>query len=431
MKFRKKRLIQLIVLLFIATNFSLVFLDEEEKVDRIAYINEWSEVFQSDLEETVSTPGVLAAMEENPIYLDEESGTFNEFLVEERDYVTVGDPLFSYSVHNYYETEANLLEEATKLESQLTSIETAITTISAYQIPETDTESAPSFEVTNEEIRVEFPQDPIEANLMKEQYLAEKENELSQKTAELALVEAQILELQETGDTITVESPFEGRIKELSHELNNPLITVESTALHAKGELAESVRPLIEQGFPVRVEVAEVAALLEGTVEEVSDSPKEEVSVEGESIYPLHVTFEDPALTEEETLDETDDSEESAEIIDLLPGYHANLTIITDSAEGAATLFERTIFKNRVWKMTVDGRLQEQTVATGIHMDDMLEIVEGVTIGDWVAGGPEGQLRDNATFVTPLKLWEQPWRKLMSPQETNWWDHFVTGIISR
>lgn len=428
MRKRKKRLIQLVVLLFIATNFLLVFLDKEDKVDRNAYVHDWSDVFQSDLEETVSTPGVLAAMEKNRIYFDQESETFNEFLVEEGAQVSVGEPLFTYSVHNYYETEANLLEEAAKLESQLTAIETAITTISAYQIPETDTESAPSFEVNDEEIRVEFPQDPIEASLMKEQYLTEKQNELDQKGAELALVESQIAELRETGDTITVESPFEGRVKEVSQALDNPLLTIESTVLQAEGELSETVRPLIEQGFPVRVEVSEVAALLEGTVAEVSDSPKEEASVEGESIYPLRVTFEDPSLAEDDTTDET---EESEAIADLLPGYHANLVITTESAEGAATLFEKNIYQNKVWKMTVDGKLQEQTVVTGIHMNNMQEIKEGAAIGEWVADGPEGQLRDNAVFITPLKAWKQPWKQLMNPKETNWWEFAVTGLLSR
>ncbi|WP_404457103.1 efflux RND transporter periplasmic adaptor subunit [Oceanobacillus kapialis] len=434
MKKRKKRLIQLIVLLFIATNYLLVFLDKENKVDRIAYVHDWYDIFQANLEETVSTPGVLAATEENPVYFDKEAGTFNEFLVEEGAQVNAGDPLFSYRVHNYYETEANLLEEAAKLEGQLTAIETAIATISAYQIPEADTESAPSFEVNQDEILVEFPQDPIEANLMKEQYLAEKQNELTQKTAELALIEGQLTELQQTGDTITVESPFEGRVKELSDSLQDPLITVESTVLHAEGELSESMRPRIEEGFPVRIEVSETAALLEGTVAGVSDAPKEEVSVKGESVYPFQVTLEAPPDEGEDAEEGEEPAEEEnagEEILDLLPGYHANLIITTDSAEGAATLFEKNMHQNKIWKMTVEGTLQEQTIKTGIKMNEMREITEGAAVGEWVADSPKGQLREGATFITPLKAWQQPWKQLMNPKTTNWWDHVAAGILSR
>ena len=206
----KKRLLQLGVILFICMNFILVYVDDEGRVDRLASISDWTQTFEANLEEKLYTKGVLAAKEEHNIYFDKNVGSFKSFMVEEGSRVNRGDPLFSYQVVQYHQTEAELLERTNQLEAEVAAIEQAIRKMTAFQIPKTNTNRESSFAITEDELKLEFPQDSIQANLLKEQFLLEKEQELAEKNATLAHVRRQLNELQSSEDTITVESPYAG-----------------------------------------------------------------------------------------------------------------------------------------------------------------------------------------------------------------------------
>ncbi|MYL43713.1 efflux RND transporter periplasmic adaptor subunit [Virgibacillus salexigens] len=459
----KKRFLQAAVILFIGLNFILVYIDKEEKVDRIAYISEWSKAFQTDLEENLHTSGVLTAVDENYVYFDEQAGSFAEFLVEKGDQVTNGDPLFSYTVDNYYEAESQLLQAITQLEGEITAIQQAISQMNAVQIPQTNTEAPPSLEITEEEIQVEFPQDPIQAAIVKEQYLVEKEKELAQKNAALTSMEDQLTELQSTGDTITVESPYSGSVAAISPELKDPIMIIESQELQAEGELSEQDRAAIETGQPVEIEVVEKDIHLQGTIEQVSDKPKDTPTVNDASIYPFIVSLQDDGhdsgtaeatLPSDESADETVPTEgrdtqdnqtdlpekevdkennvdqQLPEKTNLLPGYHTRLVITTKSSMQATALFEEMVHQNTVWKMTNEGKIMEQQIESGILMNKMLEITSGVQPNEWVAGNPESQLRNQAAFITPLK-WGNGFRSTINPKEIKWYEPLLTGLVSR
>ncbi|RDW18621.1 efflux RND transporter periplasmic adaptor subunit [Oceanobacillus chungangensis] len=405
----RKRAMQLLIVLFIGANFLLVYLDKEGKVERTAYINEWSESFDADLADKLYTPGVLASASEEQLYFDKNLGSFKDFLIGEGETVSAGTPLYTYEVHNYYESEADLLNEQDKLEEEAAAIELAITEMERYRIPISTTRVPNSFTLTEEELEIEFPESTVDATLLKEQFIVEKEKELAQKNAELTSIENQLTELQTTGDTITVESPFEGRIKSIATTLEDPIITIESADLHAVGELTENERVRIEQGLPVEIMLNEKEAALTGIVETVSESPKK-LKIEGESIYPFDITLD-----------------EAAEVEGLLPGYHADLAIIIEEALGATTLFQNVIFTDSVWKMAEGGRLVKQPVETGIHMDDMVEITSGISTGEWIAEEPTRQFREDATFITPLKT--SPITK--ESLKVDWARGLITGILSR
>ena len=155
----KKRLLQLGVILFICLNFILVYIDDEGKVDRLASISDWTQTFEANLEEKLYTKGVLAAKEEHNIYFDKNVGSFESFMVEEGSRVNPGDPLFSYKVVQYHQTEAELLDKTNQLEAEVTKIEQAIRKMTAFQIPKTNTKSESRFAITEDERKLEFPQD--------------------------------------------------------------------------------------------------------------------------------------------------------------------------------------------------------------------------------------------------------------------------------
>ncbi|GAB3795624.1 efflux RND transporter periplasmic adaptor subunit [Virgibacillus kimchii] len=414
---RKRRVIQVAIAVFVAVNFMLVFADEEARVERISYIKEWSDAFTADVREQLHTDVVFAYDEVEHIYFDTSAGSFQEFLVEEEDEITAGDPLFSYQVDNYYEAEADLMQEMEKINGEIAAIEQAIMEMNAFQIPESIPPAgpAPSFQMTEQEINIEFPQDPIEAQLMKEQFIIEKEHELTQKQAASQSVQNQLTELQTTGDTITVESPYAGKVKDIATDLSDPIVTIESMALEAQGALTEVERTEVEEGFRAVVEVTNVQTFIDGTVSNLNDYP-EPASHEGESIYAFQIAFEEEVQPEME---------------DLLPGYQGEASITLDESIGATVVFDHVLSEGAVWKMTDSGRLLRQPVETGILMDSMLEITTGVQPEELIAEERMNQFRDGAAFITPLKLTRSTWREVTLGGNPNWREYFVTGMLAR
>ncbi|WP_239984666.1 efflux RND transporter periplasmic adaptor subunit [Lentibacillus sediminis] len=446
MQRRGLRILQILTVLFIGVNFLLVYLDDENKVDRISYINHWSESFSTDIADELYKPGVLAYSSEEHIYFDESLGSFQQFGVEEGSRVSEGDPLFSYQVDNYYQTEADLMGKIETLNGEIAAIETAISEMNLYEIPDDGAASSTQTslpDIFTGEIGGDPPgespfggdednsiggtqpaqNDPIrqtqpsgesqtaEAELIKEQYIIEKEMELAAATAELESAEAQLTELQQTGDTITMESPFAGRVSDVSISLGDPLLTIENAPLQAEGELSERERATVEEGMPVTVKLKETNAVLTGEISQISDAPKA-LQVDGESVYPFEITFDEEIETE-----------------GLLPGYHGNLAISVQVSENATVLFDDVVFADTVWKMNEEGKLIKQTVETGIKRDSMLEITSGVEPGEWAADEPSGRFRDGATFITPLQPMQVPWSDFFSHE--NRLADLLTGVLSR
>ena len=490
---RRSKVILTVVVLFIGINSLLVYFDDEERVPRLTYIQAWAETFEQDMYETIETTSVLATAEEKNIYFDQEKGNFQEFHVEEGTEVETGDHLFTYQVDSYSETMTDLESKQQKLTGEIQAIESAIAAISAYRIPQTDMET----EFDNEDGTLEMTSRSVDANYMKEQYLAEKENELAQKEAELQSVQAQISELETNGETVTVESPYQGEVTAVSDSLDNPVVTIWDKQLQAEGKLTETERMEVEQEMPVEVDIRENDAVLKGTLSVISDSP-ENVNVHGSSLYPFEASLEDeagassekkqPAQSEEaqqteasdiqiktppsEETEQPDDSREKegtapteetegsgqpsespdtgeteppssdnesgeqgeaeeSNMENLLPGYHADLTITTNESQGATTVMEEQLFDKRLWKMTSEGLLVKQPVETGIQMDNLVELTEGATPGEWIAESDKDQFRDGAVFMTPLKLGDIEWQDLRKYGNVNWKRYMLIGLLSR
>lgn len=412
----RRRLIQLGIVLFIGVNFLLVYLDDDGKVERKSYINDWSEAFTADMKEQLHKSGVMASVGEEFVYFDKNLGQFQEFLTEEGAYVNLGDPLYSYKVNSFYESQIRLSNEVQRLRGEVTAIESAISQMKQYPIPSSSAQDSQSVDIDEQEIKIKFdlPGDTTEAEVIKEQYIVEKEKELAQKQSALKSVESQLAELQTNGDTITVNSSYEGRITSLNATLADPIISIEKAELHAEGALIESERTEVEQGFPVEVMIDEKKVVLEGVIDKISESP-EELAIEGESVYPFNVSF--PEESEIEKMDE------------LLPGYHADLAITMKESPNATALFENALFAGSVWKMTSEGKVIKQAAETGIYMDEMYEITKGVKKGEWVAEQSDSQFRSGAAFITPVKVKDVPWKNLK--KDKNKGENVITGILSR
>ncbi|MUK90788.1 HlyD family efflux transporter periplasmic adaptor subunit [Ornithinibacillus sp. L9] len=406
----RKKIIWTMILLLIGVNILLVWFDKEGKVERKAHVSEWEAAYEEDLFVRIEAPGVISNSGESYVYFDDNIGSFQGFLMEEGSEVAVGDPLFSYRVNDYVEAEAQLVNELSKINGEITAIEDAITEMVAYNIPR------PSVPVVNmdeeEDSELPPPREPIEADLLKKQYLVEKEKELASYKEQKNSVETQLEELQSNGDTITVESPFEGKVTSISTTLDDPIMVIENTQLYVQGELTEVDRKKVEEGMSVSIKIVDSDQQFQGTIQEVDESPKEEVTIESESLYPFGVMFD-----------------EADELNSLLPGYHTELTITLDEALNATAINQEMLDQQHVWLLTEEGKLEKRPIETGIEMEGTVEVINGITSGDFLSTEKKPSVYTDSTFITPLKFSQTPWLELGDYE--SWKKYLLIGIISR
>ncbi|UOR10341.1 efflux RND transporter periplasmic adaptor subunit [Halobacillus amylolyticus] len=434
----KVRIVGLCAIAFLLLNACLLFFDRDSEVERKSYIKNWSAAFIYDLYETINTRGVFTASDTNAIYFDQQTGSFQEFLIEEGDEISEGDELYTYEVADY-DTQVHKLEsEASRLEGEIDSIETYINDLESFTIPESETTSPPSFSQrseTEEENPFLFPapstENPfsqninpqqqesdsdstIETEFMKEQALAEKELELSQKQAQLTMVEDQLSQLEETGQTITVTSEFSGVVTDLSENLESPLLTLSSSNLTVSGELSENHRKLVEQGMNTLVRIPDLNIELPGTIEAIHPFP-EKVDVNRASDYPYEIIVEG-------------ESEE------VKPGYHAEVEILTDEAVDTVAAFDDVLMtdvNSSAWVMDDQGRLEERELETGITEDGIVEVIDGLENNDHLAVQPVDEFRQGSIFFTPLKVSDLQIRELFSIDPSLMLDYGLLGLMNR
>lgn len=435
---RRKELILLGAILFIGLNMLLIYLDDEGKVDRLAYINDWSEAKEADIAEKLYKPGILTAVEETPVYFDQNLGEFQEFLVEEGEEVTTGTPIYSYVVSDYELTQAAFESEIDKLNADISSITAAINQMENYQVQSSTGNSSATFLNEEKEIVVKFPNDPGDAEILKEQFLIEKEKERLEKQAALTNIQNQLNELERTGDTITVSSPGDGLVKTISVSLADPIMTLESTELQAVGELTEQERTQIEQGMVTEVTIKEKEVTLEGVIDNVSKTPID-ANLETDSIYPFQIAFneieeldeaeETIALEEEMEIGEEVEEKEKESVEELLVGYHADFAITMKESLDAVVLADDVVFSSHIWKLNDDGRLIKTPVKKGLEVNRLIEITDGLVTGEIVAEGPFNSFRDEVTFRTPLQIDDLTWSSIKSDDTK--WESLMKGLLSR
>ncbi|ARI78859.1 efflux RND transporter periplasmic adaptor subunit [Halobacillus mangrovi] len=412
----KGRIIGLAIIALVTANAFLIYFDEDhEKVDRKSYVNEWSQAITYDLFETLDTEGVFASQESEEVYFSQEVGAFQEFLVEENQSVSEGDDLYTYEVQNYAQQESNLEGEIALLKEEINAIEDYINEIENYEVPEPESDNTSSFFNNSDDTSDSSePAQYVETEFQKQSKLAEQEAELTKKEAMLEMAEDQLDQLQEEGQTITVTSSFSGTITDISEELNAPLLTLKSTNLQIEGKFNEDERKLVEEDMAARIEVEDLNLELEGTLSSIHSFP-EEVEVHRSSYYPFEVSI--------------DESEEQ-----LLPGYHADVDIVTAEALGAVTVMEDLLLTEKnlyAWVMNSEGRLERRAVTTGINEEGLIEVTEGLQEGEWLAYQPKDEFRRQAPFITPIKLRDLDFQDIIDVDEDTLTTYGLLGLLAR
>lgn len=406
---RRKRVIMIGVILLIGINIALLAIDNEHNVERKSFIKKWSNVVQKDMFEFLNTGGVMSSTKEENIYFDKQLGSFQAFLIEEGELVSEGDELYAYRVHSFVETESYLEQEIDKINEEISALESVIDSIDNYSIPQ-----IPPIQIQqeNEDI-IEIPRSSGSTEWMKEQYKIEKEKELGLKEAQLESVEAQLKTLEQTGHTVTVTSPYEGRVTMLSKSLNDPILSIETTDLQIEGELVEKERPELTEGLAVDIYSPTTDEMFEGVIAKVDEIPNHN-EVNEESFYEFDVSFS-----------------EEADLENVLLGYHVDLRIKTKEALQTTVVPDKAVIDNTLWKMTKEGELIEQHVQTGIHMGKWYEVTEGASLNEWIALEPFDQFRQDTTFVTPLKITQLSLKETLKNNKEGRKQSILLGLLYR
>lgn len=361
----KRRFFLICCFIFICINIFLIIRDDD-KVKRIVYIPQWTEVIEKDMYDILYTEGVIDYSDEEFVYFDERKGVFDRFLVAEGDEVFAGDELFAYKVENYEQMRTQLEADIAHLKSSIKAVEEAIRkterqsvsrSYSNVNIPIIDG----SVSIGNSRVGIALEADDSliisddreDVRIQKEQYMIERKKELDQLKGRLEAVEVMRDDLVSTGESIYVKSPVNGKVTDISNTLMNPLITIESTTLHVVGQLTEAGRMKVEEGMQVKMglnhgdqleddilndkKLSEVDNVfqnssdkdshsLSGVVDFVHDDP-EHLSINNDSTYLFHVSFDD-----------------NVDVETLLRGYHVSLDITLRESFNTSVIDKEYVF---------------------------------------------------------------------------------------
>ncbi|KGP71752.1 efflux RND transporter periplasmic adaptor subunit [Pontibacillus yanchengensis] len=422
-------------LLFVAVNIFLVWFDEKE-LTRLSYIEEWEQTFEEDLYNEIENEGTFQSSTVEYSYFDKQAGSFKQFLVEEGDQVDVGDDLYEYVVRDYQADKQQLESQEDKLEGEIDALEDYVDAVEDTDIPEPEEDERPY----------------VDAELSKAQREAQANMMLEKKEAQLDVIEDQLDTLSDNGQVIQVGSQYEGTITDISETLDNPAITIKQDELVVAGKVHEGERNEIQEGMKVRGNLLNQNQTWEGALESVasySEYEKDDTSYYNYTIelneqpegalqgYHTTVSFitgeAQNSLTAEigwiqERLEEVKPEEPAEETDTEAEDNSTDESETPDqpSEEEGPAAFERQRF---LWVMTSDGTTLTRPIETGLVMGDLVQITDGVGLGQWVADENESQFFDGGTFLTPINRDHLTLDSIQAQE--NWWSAMKMGVLVR
>lgn len=396
-------------LLFIGANTYLIE-KADSKVDREVRVAEWEPVNKGSLAKEMPKAGVVASEEENYIYFNDEFGSFKKFLVKEGDQIKSGTPLYEYEVTDQTQQKSVLESEADQLEDEIDSIEDNISDLKRLE------SSLPSGSTDDKEIPIEASALQSEYDLKKE--IAAKELEIDRLESQIDNLERQISDIESYETTLTVQSSVDGTIKDLSHAIDNPLITIASQSTIVTTDLTEKEIGKVDENMSATVQSDVEKKIQKGLVTRVATLPKNDPHIQTDSLYPVEIKLQD---TKNE----------------LLPGHHVFLSIITDEVKGAfvvpVTAVEKDGEFKYIWILTSKGTVEKRKVETGLTVNGQQQIKSGLKAGEYYIVYPNEipALQKGAAFITALDWDKVKLRDLKKFDRSTILENLLLGILER
>lgn len=362
--------------LFMIGNLYLIYKKDSE-IKRISYVDSWTTVKEQNLIESQIDKGLIAPVEEEYIYYEENTGDFEAFLVKEGDQVEENTPILELSSVNIDAAISQRELEISKLEEEMEALEDNIDSLDELL---SDIESSTTEETESS--------NTIMANSL-EIEIYEKELLLSRLEAELNQQETALASIDESLSSLTINSKISGTVKEIRHDLNNPIVSIISNSLQVEGTLSEKEVAMFEEGMKVYVTSDLQKGKIEGTIASISTLPKTEPKEKKETLYTYTVQLE----------------EQPGSSIPL--GSNVELKIITNEINDALTVATKAIkdqgAKSYIYVMMSNGTIQRRRVKTGLHLNHVKEIKSNVEENEKVVL-TANTLKNNAKFYSSLDL---------------------------
>lgn len=361
---------------FVVGNLYLIF-KEDSKVHRSQWLNQWDQVEVDDVIETFSTAGVITPAEEYPIYFDRHMGSFQKFLVSKGEKVFPSSPLFEYSSSEIDEKRTELETEKTKIQNEIQLIEAHIRKVedlrySSKKKKENETEDSTTVTLDNEILNQELEKKKLDEELKRYDRL--------------------LADLDTKKNNLKVTSMYEGYVKEINQQLENPILTIRSATPAVQGSFTGKQLKKVSEGMKAEVKLPSVKEILDGSIQHVETYPEKEPAVKRKSLYPFSIQ-----------LSQIEDLEE-----EITPGTKAKVKIITDEALNALAIPHTSIFhegkKSYLLLLNKAGKIEKREIKTGLLVDGLQEIKKGVKKGDTFILNPTDIRLKNTTFITPIDL---------------------------
>lgn len=393
-------------LVFVGVNTYLIE-KADSRVEREVRINHWELSRQETLREMLYKPGVVIPEEDQYLYFNDESATFKKFLVKEGEQVKSGTPLYEYEVTDQFQQRDVLKSEVEKLKEDASNVKDSIRElsklISSLPTPSSDEKDA-----------------PIEAGALQSEYdikreMVSKQLEADQLESQIKSLERQIAAIDSYETTLTVESSVSGTVKGLSHEIQNPLITIASDSTVVTTDLTEKEVDEVKENLNVRVK-HDGKKSLEGVITKVDRLPKADPHLKTESLYPAEVQVQEAQWR---------------------PGQHVSLSIIMEEAKDAVTVpvsaIEKVDDQSYLWMMTKNGTVKKRKIETGLEVDGRQAITSGVKAGEMYIEEPEEipSLQDQTRFITALDWRRLKIRDFKTLDRADVYTNLMLGILER
>ncbi|WP_066055625.1 efflux RND transporter periplasmic adaptor subunit [Robertmurraya korlensis] len=383
----KKWTVIVVSTLFMIGNLYLIYKKDSE-IKRLSFVDTWTTVREQNLVESQTDAGLITPIEEEYIYYGENTGDLKAFLVKEGDRVEENTPILELSSVDIDAAIAQRELEISRLEDDIEALEDNIDSLDDLL---SDIESSTTDENQSS--------NTIMANSL-EIEIYEKELQVSRLEAELDKQETALASMDESLSSLTINSKIAGIVKEIRHDLNNPIVTITSNDIQVEATLTEKEIPTLEEGMKVVISSSLHKDKLEGTISTISTLPKTEPKEKKETLYSYTIQLnEQPSSS-------------------IPHGSNVDLKIITNEINDALTVLAKSIkqkgVKSYLYVMKANGTIERRQIETGLQLNHVREIKANAEEGEKVVLAAN-TLRNKTKFYTsfkPEKLKKKDFRKM-------------------
>lgn len=400
----KKWTIITVILLLITVNFTLIFL-KDSKVARSKYIDEWRSIQEQNLTLSKQKEGVVAPSEVEHVYFQKGIGDFERFLVQEGEEVQPGTPLFEYIPQNMDMIITQYEAEITKLQKEQAALEDNIDSLRDLERELTRT-------IDEEEVG---SSQESTANIQAQ--IFEKEYQLRSVEGDIERLGELVSMAENPKDSLIVHSVISGVVKEIRHDLENPVVTITSSEQQIRGFLEEEEMLEINEGMKVNIASKALKNKFEGYITKIAVNPEQEPQVGVKGQYEFVVEFDG--------VEETGSNESAM----FFTGAQVDLEIITKEVEDALTLPKGTIKNGSIYVLMNNGKIEKRKVETGIKVSGIYEIEGGVEAGELVVHYPSN-IKDNTHFFTPIEMNKLEKKSLTEMRKKDILKYWGRGLLS-